>query len=268
MLAGRAQDGPRMYRRAGVSRLAILFCPGCGRGGLRVPDGRRGKVTCPTCGAEWFYPETIELSDVEFRCSKSGARFNVISSRRSPLHKFVIQKITNAADGARRPAEAEPFSSSQRPGAAPAPLSPKVGGWLARIMGRKPEGASSTKAAIALNDQPTVTTDAAATHDANEYNWTGFSCPYCSASSFVSGACGHLTCNGTNELRNGHYFHQCFCGHAGFISGTIKSFKGTWLSAEREVDSTKGPNPGRPQQSGKSVDLTILPSTHASPAKR
>ena len=127
---------------------------------------------------------------------------------------------------------------------------------------------SSSKAAVAPNDQPTVTTDAAATHDADEYNWSGFSCPYCSASSFVSGACGHLTCNGTNELRNGRYFHQCFCGHAGFISGTIKSFKGTWLSAEREVDSTNGPNPERPQQSSKSVDVTILPSTHAPPAKR
>jgi hypothetical protein len=29
----------------------------------------------------------------------SGARFNVISSRRSPLHKFVIQKITTPLSG-------------------------------------------------------------------------------------------------------------------------------------------------------------------------
>jgi hypothetical protein len=253
--------------------LAILSCPGCGRGGLRVPDGRRGKVTCPTCGAEWFHPETIELSDVEFRCSKSGARFNVISSRRSPLHKFVIQRINKATDSASHRTEADPLSSWQRlesmSGAPTVPLAaPRVGGWLARIMGRKSEVASSTKAAVAPNDQPTVTTDAAATHDADEYNWSGFSCPYCSAFSFVSGACGHLTCNGTNELRNDRCFHQCFCGHAGFISGTIKSFKGTWLSAEREVDSTNGPNPERPQQSSKSVDVTILPSTHAPPAKR
>jgi hypothetical protein len=27
------------------------------------------------CGAEWFHPETLELSDVEFRCSFTGARF-------------------------------------------------------------------------------------------------------------------------------------------------------------------------------------------------
>jgi hypothetical protein len=49
-----------------------------------------------------------------FRFSKSGARINVISSGRSPFHKFVIQKITKATDGASRPAEAETFSSSQQ----------------------------------------------------------------------------------------------------------------------------------------------------------
>ena len=76
--------------------MAILTCPGCDRGGLRVPDGRRGKVTCPFCGAEWFHPPTVELSEVEFRCAKSGARFVLQMSRRSPLHKFVIQGIKDA----------------------------------------------------------------------------------------------------------------------------------------------------------------------------
>src|SRR5450432_4182710 len=65
--------------------MAILTCPGCGRGGLRVPDGKRGKVTCPTCGAEWFHPEEIELSEVMFRCARSGAHFAIILSRCSPL---------------------------------------------------------------------------------------------------------------------------------------------------------------------------------------
>ena len=121
--------------------MAIVFCPGCGKK-LRIPDGKRGTVTCPRCEAEWFHPETIELSDVEFRCSMSGARFNVISSRRSPLHKFVVQKITKATTGVNRSHEAEPPSSSQRPLLKPIPPSlplaaPRVGGWLARIMGRK-----------------------------------------------------------------------------------------------------------------------------------
>ncbi len=36
--------------------LAILSCPGCARK-LRVPDNKRGTVTCPLCGSEWFHPE-------------------------------------------------------------------------------------------------------------------------------------------------------------------------------------------------------------------
>jgi hypothetical protein len=76
--------------------LAIISCPGCGRGGLRIPDGRRGKVTCPTCGAEWLYPETVEINELEFRCAHSGARFIVQLARRSPLHKFVIQGVRDA----------------------------------------------------------------------------------------------------------------------------------------------------------------------------
>jgi len=36
--------------------LAILYCPGCARK-LRIPDNKRGRVTCPLCGSEWFHPE-------------------------------------------------------------------------------------------------------------------------------------------------------------------------------------------------------------------
>jgi hypothetical protein len=257
-------DGP-----ARSSVLAIVVCPGC-QHKLRVPDGKRGTVTCPHCGAEWFHPETIELSEVEFRCSKSGARFNVISSRRSPLHKFVVQKINKATDGASRPAESEPLSSSQQPALkAGAPdvrlAAPRGGGWLARIVGRKSEVASATPATAG---QATGTTIPVATHNADEYNWSGFSCPYCGASSFVSGACGHLACNGTTELRNGRHFHQCFCGHAGFISGTITAFEGKRLSVEREVGSAQRPIAESQQQDSRSVGVALPSSTHTSPAKR
>ena len=253
--------------------MAILSCPGCGRGGLRVPDGRRGKVTCPTCGAEWFHPETIELSDVEFRCSMSGARFNVVSSRRSPLHKFVIQKTNKATDGASRPADAEPFSSSQqsalKAGEPAVPLTaPRVGGWLARIMGHKSGVASATPSAGLPKDQQTSATIPEATHDADEYNWSGFSCPYCSASSLVRGGCGHLTCDGTVELRNGRHFYQCFCGHAGFLSGTIKAVESKRLSVEREMASDQSPVSNPQQQSSKAAEVVLLPPTHDPPAKR
>ena len=121
--------------------MAILTCPGCGRSGLRVPDGRRGTVTCPKCGAQWFYPETIELSEVEFRCAQSGARFMVQLSRRSPLHKFVIQVIKNAPAEPRK-ASSEAIQSQRKevvlsPGAPERQLpGPKSGGLLARLFGK------------------------------------------------------------------------------------------------------------------------------------
>ena len=117
--------------------MVILSCPGCSQK-LRVPDSRRGTVTCPRCGSEWFHPETIELSDVEFRCSKSGARFNVISSRRSPLHKFVIQAINKATPKATHAPQTEPSSSALQLAAKATPAlpgaGPKIGGWLVGII--------------------------------------------------------------------------------------------------------------------------------------
>ena len=64
--------------------------------------GGAEKLPAQHCGAEWFYPESIELNEVEFRCSQSGARFVVQLSRRSPLHKFVVQGIKNAPSSAQQ----------------------------------------------------------------------------------------------------------------------------------------------------------------------
>jgi hypothetical protein len=72
-------------------------------------------------------------------------------------------------------------------------------------------------------------------HDANEYNWSGFSCPYRSATSFISCGGGHLVCDGAIELRNGRRFHQCYCGHAGFIEGSIKTYSAHHHSVDAEV---------------------------------
>jgi len=246
--------------------LAIVFCPGCSHK-LRIPDGKRGTVTCPLCGAEWFHPETIELSDVEFRCSMSGARFNVISSRRSPLHKFVVQEITKAVPGATHPSEAEPPSSSQQPALPPSlPLpGPRIRGWLARIVGRKASVIPSMPPAAVPKDQAF---DVPTTHNADEYNWSGFSCPYCNASSFVSCLGGHLACDGTVELRNGGRFHQCFCGHAGFISGTIKNLESKRLSVEAELGSPNRPDAEGRRPSSKPDDMALPPPAHGPPAKR
>ena len=204
----------------------------------------------------------------------SGARFNVISSRRSPLHKFVVQKINKATDGASRPAEAAPISSSQQPalkaGEPAVPLTaPGVGGWLARIVGRKSEVAPSTPPTAEPKDQSIGATVSVATHNADEYNWSGFSCPYCNASSFVSCTGGHLSCDGTAEVRNGRRFHQCFCGHAAFISDTpMKTLESKRLSVDREEVSPKPPVPDPRQQNSRSADVALLPPTRGSPAKR
>src|ERR1700730_1127013 len=41
------------------------------------------------------------------------------------------------------------------------------------------------------------------------------------------------------EVRNGRQFYQCFCGHVGFISGSIKTFEAKQSSARSEPESTR-----------------------------
>jgi hypothetical protein len=211
--------------------LAILTCPGCGRGGLRVPDGRQGKVTCPRCGAEWFHPEKIEISDVEFRCSQNGARFVVQSSRRSPFHKFAIQAIKNAPPRPSKPVDqvghgAERDLVRVSNGSTARLPRPQPTGLLARLFGGStaiaPVAEQSLSSEERMNANPVMTRS---NYDADQYNWISFICPYCSAKSFVRCAGGHLTCDGTAEIRSGRRFHQCFCGNAGFIEGIIKSIE-------------------------------------------
>jgi hypothetical protein len=108
-----------------------------------------------------------------------------------------------------------------------------------------------------------------ATHNIDEYNWSGFSCPYCSAPSFVACAGSHLACDGTAELRNGRRFHQCFCGQAGFISSTpMKTLESKRISVKAEVSSPTQPVAERKGQSG-SADIALPPPTRGQPpAKR
>jgi hypothetical protein len=207
--------------------VAILICPGCGRGGLRVPDGRRGKVTCPFCGAEWFHPLTVELSEVEFRCAKGGARFVIQMSRRSPLHKFIIQGIKDAPLRPQKAATADPkpgldndtihASGRSAPHLPPA----KSRNLLERLFGKPTGNPVSSSSAADTSDPIVHSTAGIVQHDATEYNWDSFLCPYCDASSFIKCAGGHLACDGTVQIRKGRRFHQCYCGNAGFIEGEI-----------------------------------------------
>jgi hypothetical protein len=227
--------------------LAILTCPGCGRDGLRVPDGRRGKVTCPRCGAEWFYPEAIELNEVEFRCSQTGARFIVQLMRRSPLHKFVIQGIKNAP--------VRPGQAAKEEGAAPQESTeiienketsldrlsgPKPGRWLARVFGKT--NVPVTSRSVGDGERVPATPASKPLHyDASEYNWASFFCPYCNASNFVKCGAGHLVCDSTVETRSGRRFHQCFCGSAGFIEGVIKTIEADQRTIEKTDTASSNP---------------------------
>jgi hypothetical protein len=108
-----------------------------------------------------------------------------------------------------------------------------------------------------------------ATYNIGEYNWSGFSCPYCSASRFVDcpGQGGHLACDGTAELRNGRRFHQCFCGEAGFISGTpMKTLKSKRLSVEADVGSPNQPVAEHKGQSGP-TDIALPSPTRGQPRR-
>jgi hypothetical protein len=252
--------------------LAILSCPGCSQK-LRVPDGRKGTVTCPHCRAEWFHPEIIELSDVEFRCSKSGARFNIISSRRSPLHKFVIQATNRAAPKATPPTQAETPSSSAQLAVKATPAlpgaGPKIASWLAGLIrGKSADLPAPMTLEVEEKDRSSGAHTAAALYPADEYNWSGFVCPYCDASSFVSCAGGHLACDGTIQIRNGGRFHQCFCGYAAFIVGTIKTLESNRLSVEVEAGSPRASPAERGGQKSKTADVVLSPPQNDVPTKR
>jgi hypothetical protein len=184
------------WGEAGERRLAILSCRVCGQR-LRIPEGKRGRVACP-CGAEWFHPETIELSEVEFRCSMSGARFSVISVRRSPLHKFVIQEIKGGpVEGAAVAREVEQRSNLEKPPVTATttpslpPASTGIGSWLARIVSGSKNIIPHEQAAPGPNPGAFVSVTPKTAHDAEQYNWNGFSCLYCRATSFVSCSGGH-----------------------------------------------------------------------------
>jgi hypothetical protein len=201
----------------------------------------------------------------------SGARFNVISSRRSPLHNFVIQKITKPAPDGPPTAPRAPGSVAQQSAIDTAPdripvAAPKAGGWLSRLTGRKAVSSPSAPPSGVSEDRQAGMTPPVAAHSIDEYNWSGFYCPYCNTSSFVSCSGGHLACDGTAKLRDGRRFRQCFCGQAGFISGTIKTVESRRLSVEADVGSrSEGAEPKKTETTRSEVALP-WPTQNGPPA--
>jgi len=198
----------------------------------------------------------VEFSSVDFRCAKNGARFTVNMSRRSPLHKFIIQGIKRVTSRSARtlPTESAP---PQLTSEEVTPLSTR-GRWLTRIWKGKASLSLSTQPAPApvSKDEPAGMPAPTATRDSSEYNWSGWRCPYCDASSFVHcRAGGHLVCDGTTELREGRRFHQCFCGNAAYLEGFIKGIEDTRRLGGTKVDE---PNPLYQKRDGSSEKVTSV----------
>jgi hypothetical protein len=152
----------------------------------------------------------------------------VVLARRSPLHQFVIQAIKNAAPRASVRVAADEAGSQAKQLSVAVPDNPprlrhRAMGWLARIAGLEAHHPPSEPTVVTRQAAPTTSLT---TYDAKQYNWSSFFCPYCDATGFVKCSSGHLACDGTVQIRSGSRFHQCFCGNAGFISGTIESFNG------------------------------------------
>lgn len=75
--------------------MEIVSCPSCGAN-ARVPSDRGLlKVKCPSCGTRYFYPATSEYSEVQFRCSRDGATFLVVTRRHRPDDRFQIHRIVS-----------------------------------------------------------------------------------------------------------------------------------------------------------------------------
>src|SRR5713101_1479754 len=73
--------------------MEIVSCPSCGTN-ARVPTDRGLiKVKCPSCATRYFYPATSEYSEVQFRCSRDGATFLVVTRRHRPDSRFHIHRI-------------------------------------------------------------------------------------------------------------------------------------------------------------------------------
>ena len=65
-------------------------------------------------------------------------------------------------------------------------------------------------------------------------------------------------CDGATELRNDRRFHQCFCGHAGFIEGAIKTYSAHHHVVEPEVGNAKPHSPAS-SEVGDNLATTALP---------
>jgi hypothetical protein len=174
--------------------MEIVSCPSCAAK-ARVPTDRGLiKVKCPSCATRFFYPATSEFSEVQFRCSRDGATFVVVTRRHRPDDQFQIHRI--------------------------APLS-----------AGKPGQLTPAEQASATPPDPAHTTHAANEYDwSGFYCPCCGHIPREEEAAFVDcGECHELVCGGSVAVETtGIRYFRCYptCGAHGEITGTIKEFEG------------------------------------------
>jgi hypothetical protein len=181
----------------------------------------------------------------------------------------VVQAIKNAPSRQSKAAgEANSISpkeaiGNQTPWAGQLPAPSRSKGWLASLFVKAaPAHPSAVKSALSDDTEMETTNFAVSVcHDAGEYNWASFFCPYCNAPGFVRCEGGHFSCDGTVEMRSGRRFHQCFCGSAGFIEGTIKTIEANQKTLTVEPPAPKFPGEKNTDAIEKARNSIAMPLT-------
>jgi len=75
--------------------------------------------------------------------------------------------------------------------------------------------------------------------DANEIEYGGITCPYCTGGKCLvvkCGACSRLSCGGGVREHDGKDLHICpWCGREGYIEGTIERMTGKTVPPNRKA---------------------------------
>jgi hypothetical protein len=234
--------------------MAILSCPGCSAR-VRVPDGRSQiKVTCPKCESEWLYPATVEYSDIDFVCSRSGAPFVVRMMRSATNELFKIKSAWLASEGApateimaHRDSEPLAIFDGRSEGSKPSGMLARLVRSLApprpRDLPTLPEGGPERRVQ--------EDTGAGVEHPIDEYDFAGLVCPSCgSTSCHGCDQKGHLACSGGVVTERSEIY--CVCIRTGKRAAlnvamkTVTNNRATTTPKEATIRS-KGGHPAAEQ---------------------
>jgi hypothetical protein len=213
--------------------MAVQKCPHCGER-VWVPDRESQLLAkCPTCGRE-FDPPIVEVSDIDFKCTRTGQPFVVRLTRSDPDAQFTIADYTFPEKPEKTGVLAgllRVWLSDPSPGGRgllnPPPST--VTSASTSLVDDLAKGLSSLgfdagrldrfrrKAKASLEPELIV-------RSADLYNWAGFNCPCCKSDRLVGRCdCGFFGCQGTAEVRPEGRHWRCSCGWNGVLSGSIKT---------------------------------------------